>query len=191
MTQIVTENVVFSRHLMSFWFPWFQRQFCRYLEVLPQSALDVKFDWLGPQESLLLGVARSIPDIRSCFKCWMLLCFAFSLEVQTPFCCGESNWVRRKSRRLDASTAVMDFPDFTIEDGVDEELVRLWYYGKIIPYLNWSLKQFIHFHTFTPQNLEKRGFLVSFEALEKVFLVTFFGSQSSFEADRHSPRSYI
>lgn len=187
MTQIVTENVVFSRHLMSFWFPWFQRQFCRYLEVLPQSALDVKFDWLGPQESLLLGVARSIPDIRSCFKCWMLLCFAFSLEVQTPFCCGESNRVRRKSRRLDASTAVMDFPDFTIEDGVDEELVRLWYYGFLIPYLKgrWTNS---YISRFTPQSLEKG---VSFEAWRTVFGDIFWIPVQFRKLIGHIPRSYI
>ena len=75
------------------------------------------------------AVARSIQILFEVLGAVFVLCF----EVQTPLCCGESNWVRRKSRlgwwrRFTKRTVSLnevlwpwcisfcDFPD----------LVRLW-----------------------------------------------------------------
>lgn len=172
------------RHLMSFWFPWFQRpkllsHFYRYLEVLPQSALDVKFDWLGPQKSLIFLGSQIHPRYQILFQVLdaSLFCVliggpnSFLLwriqssqeKVKAPWCincCDGLSWLhhwRWGGWRAGGS---------------------LWYYGFLIPFLNWSLNQFIHF----PIYASKFGKGVSFEPWRTPF------SSPAFEADRPYPQ---
>lgn len=99
MTQIVTENVVLetSHVFLVSMIPTSKAS--TLLQVFGGSSpertgREVRLAW-APKIAPF-GVARSIPDIRSCFKFWMLLCFAFHWRskllsaVANPIESGES-----------------------------------------------------------------------------------------------------
>ena len=78
----------------------------------------MKFDWLGPQKSLIFLGSQIHPRYQILFQVLDASLFCVLIGGPNSFLLWRIQSSQEKVKAPeDASNAVMDFPDFTIEDG--------------------------------------------------------------------------